>query len=268
MGEKTLGKAAQAGCILLLVLALCLPRAGAEGDGFYALDGLARTAEGETAVLLLDRTYYSGDTIYKGTTGKPLKGACALHCAAVVFSNLRGEAIGGQRIAAANNRDIHQASSWTPFVSWGKVASQFGFRVQTADMAQYGANLKRHGVKTAERRARKMARLAEILEASGAGSGVIVHFNSSGQLNGSGSHRHAVVLMGYIAEDGRIVDLLVNDSSLPAPEGVCVRMSESSLPVSILGQKRTDSAAAQGENLAMILMDYAVSCRWANREEQ
>ena len=267
MREKTLGRAAQAGWILWLILALCLPRAWAEGDGFYTLDGLVSADEDETVVLLLDRTYYSGDTIYRGTTLKPLKGSCALHCAAVVFSNLRGEGISGQQIAAANNRDIRQASSWTPFVSWGKLSSQFGFTVHTTNMAQYGANLKKHGVKTVERRQQKMARLTEIFETSGSGGGLIVHFNSSGQLNGSGAHRHAVVLMGYIVENGQVTDLLVNDSSLPAPQGVCVRMSRSSLPVSILGQRRVDQAAANGDNLAMILKDYAVSCRWASQEE-
>ena len=114
---------------------------------------------------------------------------------------------------------------------------------------------------------RKMARLVELLGQSAPDSGLVVHFNSSGRLNGSGTHRHAVVLIGWIERDGAIVDLLVNDSSIPAPLGVCVRMSESSLPVSILGKRKAGQADARGDNLAMILMDYAVSCRWVRTEE-
>ena len=263
----TVMRAVRVALALALVGAMLLPLARAEGDGFYVLEGMAAAEAGETVHLTLEKTYYSGDTIYKGSTGKPLNGSCALHCAAVVISNLRGEEVTGQRVAAANNRDIRQEKSWTPFVSWGKVAGQFGVGIRTENMAQYSANLKRRGVKTSERRERKMARLAEILDASAPDGGLIVHFNSSGQMNGNGSHRHAVVLIGYITAGDRIVDLLVNDSSLPAPEGVCVRMSRSSLPESILGRKRTEKALHSGDSLAMILMDYAVSCRWVIKEE-
>ena len=236
-------------------------------DAFYDLAALAVAREGETIHLQIPQSYYSGETIYKGKTGKPLTGACALHCAAVVISNLKGQTVTGQQVAKANNRDIRRDTSWTPFVSWGKVGDAFSVRIRTEDMAQYGARLKQRGVKTSERRVRKMARLVELLGQSAPDSGLVVHFNSSGRLNGSGTHRHAVVLIGWIERDGAIVDLLVNDSSIPAPLGVCVRMSESSLPVSILGKRKAGQADARGDNLAMILMDYAVSCRWVRTEE-
>ncbi len=254
---------------LMACLAALAAAAAAESapDGFYSLTPNGIAAD-ETAMLLLERSYYSGETIYKGSTGKPLNGACALHCAAVVISNLTGEAVSGQRIAAANNRDIRREASWTPFVSWGKIASAFQVSFHTENMAQYGSNLKNRGVKTAERRLRKAERLAALLGERSPDGGLIVHFNSSGQLNGSGAHRHAVVLMGYVTRDGALVDLLVNDSSLPAPEGVCVRMSASSLPESILGARKAAQARERGDNLTMLLMDYAVSCRWADINEE
>ncbi len=251
---------------VFLLLALLLPQAQAEEpkmDGFYDLGPLVSEREGETVVLLLDRTYYSGEMIFKGHTGRPLNGACALHCGAVLISNLRGEKVTGQQVAKANNRDIHNENRWTPFVSWGKVASAFGISVKTVNLAQYGSNLKSHGVKTADRRVMKMERIVEIFRDSAEAGGLMLHFNSSGRMNGSGNHRHAVVLVGYIERDGRVADLLINDSSVPAPEGVCIRMSESSLPVSIIGQRKLDKALEAGEDIAMLLMDYAVSCRWA-----
>ena len=247
--------------VLLAGQACCLAEyTGA--DAFYDLSALPVLSEGETARLLLSRSYYSGETVYKGSTTKPLNGACALHCAAVVISNLRGSAVSGQQVAKANNRDIRNDSRWTPYVSWGKVASAFDISVHTEDMAQYGNRLKQRGVKSAERRRQKMARLVELFEEHAAGSGLIVHFNSSGVLNGSGTHRHAVVLMGVVERGGEAVDLLINDSSVAAPGGACVRMSESSLPLSIMGKRKAEQAAAKGENLALLLMDYAVSCRW------
>ena len=251
-------------------MTFCLPCFAEETgtDGFYDLPQIVEERDGEHAVLLLDRTYYSGETIYKGSTRKPLNGACALHCAAVLISNLRQEAVTGQRVAKANNRDIRNDTSWTPFVSWGKVASAFGVSIQTANMAQYGERLKKRGVSTSERRMEKLERLLEIFRESAPDSGLIVHFNSSGRLNGSGTHRHAVVLMGYLEREGEIVDLLINDSSVLTPGGACVRMSESSLPVSILGKKKAERAEQAGENLTLVLMDYAVSCRWAVLENE
>ena len=253
---------------LLLLAFLCLPAQAEETrmDGFYELKPLVSEREGETAVLLMERSYYSGDMIFKGNTSRPLNGACALHCGAVLISNLHGETVTGQQVAKANNRDIRNEARWTPYVSWGKVASAFGIGVHTSDLAQYGNSLKNHGVKTGDRRVRKMEHIVEIYRNSVEAGGMMIHFNSSGRLNGSGIHRHAVVLVGYIERDGRIADLLVNDSSVPAPEGVCIRMSESSLPVSIIGQKKLDKALDGGEDIAMLLMDYAVSCRWADIE--
>ena len=173
-----------------------------------------------------------------------------------------------QRGDYSNNRDIKNEKRWTPFVSWGKVASAFGVDLHTANIAQYGDNLKRRGVRDDERRAMKMARIVEVYRSSGQNGGMMVHFNSSGRLNGSGTHRHAVVLVGYIERGGEIVDLLVNDSSVAAPAGACVRMSESSLPLSIIGARKLKKAEDKGEDIAMILMDYAVSCRWATLDDK
>ena len=251
--------------LLILLTALYPVPASAEEtamDGYYDLKEIVSVNEGETAVLFLERSYYSGDQIYKGRTGRPLNGACAMHCAAVLISNLRGEAVTGQQVAKANNRDIHNEKRWTPFVSWGKVASAFDISVRTEDLAQYGNYLKNHRFKTGERRAMKMARIVEIYRDRAENVGMMIHFNSSGRLNGSGNHRHAVVLMGYIERDGDIVDLLINDSSVPAPVGACVRMSRSSLPEPIIGAKKYRKAVEDGEDIAMLLMDYAVSCRW------
>ena len=55
-------------------------------DATYALLPLIEKKEGEETVLALESSYYSGETIYKGTTSAPLTGACALHCAAVVIT--------------------------------------------------------------------------------------------------------------------------------------------------------------------------------------
>ncbi len=265
--EAILRKAAA----LLLLLPLLGFSALAEeqyGDGYYDLAPIIEAREDENVVLFLDRSYYSGEQIYKGSTRRPLNGACAMHCGAVLISNLRGEAVTGQQVAKANNRDIQDEKRWTPFVSWGKVASAFGIDLFTENLAQYGNNLKNRGVGTDERRARKMAKILDVFRASGQNAGMMLHFNSSGRLNGSGTHRHAVVLVGYIERGGEVVDLLVNDSSVAAPKGACVRMSESSLPESIIGAKKTQKALEKGESVAMLLMDYAVSCRWAQLDNE
>lgn len=251
---------------LWLVTAAALADGGA-GDGFYELGAIPRVQEGEEAVLLLERSYYSGDPVYKGKTDLPLNGACALHCGAVLISNLRGETVTCQQVAKANNRDIRDDKRWTPFVSWGKVASAFGISLHTENITQYGDYLRNHGIKKDERRLKKMSHLVELFQDSGQNGGMMIHFNSSGRLNGSGTHRHAVVLVGYIQRDGQITDLLINDSSIPAPQGACVRMSDSSLPASIIGEKQVDRLRSKGEDIAMILMDYAVSCRWAEMDE-
>ena len=248
--------------LLLCLSPLCARAEAAPMDGYYDLREIVSADEGETAVLLMDSSYYSGDLIYKGRTGRPLNGACAMHCAAVLISNMRGEIVTGQQVAKANNRDIHDERRWTPFVSWGKVASAFGISMFTEDLAQYGIYLKNHKYKTDERRAKKMARIVEIYHDCAGSAGLMLHFNSSGKLNGSGNHRHAVVLVGYIERDSKIVDLLINDSSVAAPAGACVRMSRSSLPEPIIGKKKYKKAIESGEDIAMLLMDYAVSCRW------
>ncbi len=250
---------------LALLICLCPVSAWPESeamDGYYDLHQIVSAEDGETAVLLMDRTYYSGETIYKGGTGRPLNGACAMHCASVLISNMRGEIVTGQQVAKANNRDIRDERRWTPFVSWGKVTSAFGISMFTEDLAQYGNYLKNHRFKTDERRAKKMARIVEIYRDCAGSAGLMLHFNSSGRLNGSGNHRHAVVLVGYIERNGEIVDLLINDSSVAAPAGACVRMSQSSLPEPIIGAKKLKKAVDSGEDVAMVLMDYAVSCRW------
>ena len=131
-------------------------------------------------------------------------------------------------------------------------------------MVQYGTWLKNTGVRKDERRHNKIETLAEALNQHGQDTGIILHFNASGQLNGSG-HRHAVVLLGYILKDKQVVDLLISDSNVKAPEGACVRLSRSSLPLSMLGKKAFKKANENGDNLALLMMDYIVSYRYITK---
>ena len=229
-------------------------------DTYYELSPLVRLAQGEELVLALPLSYYSGEPVYKGNTGVRLSGACALHSAAVVISNLTGHTVTGQDVTAANNRDIRSASRWVNYVAWGKLATRFGVDFDSFNMAQYGSRLKARGVGKDERRHSKMETLAEALRLYGDGTGIILHFNASGQQNGSG-HKHVVVLLGYIVKDSEVTDLLVSDSAVKAPQGACVRLSESSLPLSMLGKKPLAKAVDKGENLALLMMDYVVSYR-------
>ncbi len=249
--------------LLLLILAPTAALAGDAGgpDGFYELRPIVALNEGETAVLAMETSYYSGETVYKGKTGKVLSGACALHCGAVMISNLKGTEVTGQQVTKANNRDIREESHWIPFVSWGKVAKAFQVDFRGANMAQYRARQKKKGTTKESRRIDVMRTLISALETYAPASGLAMHFNSTGRQNGSG-HKHAVVLLGYIEKDGVPVDLLLTDSSIAPPLGACVRLSESSLPVSMLGQKKADAARLNGDNLAYLMMDYVVSYRY------
>ena len=233
-------------------------------DGVYELSSLARLGEGEEAVYAAESSYYSGDPVYKGKTGRVLTGACALHCAAVVLSNFKQETISAQTVTAVNNMHIKKEQNWIAFVAWGKVAGAYGVSFTSFNMAQYGARLKQRGVKTAERRADKLNTLMQALTDYGSGVGVIAHFNSTGRLNGSGN-RHAVVILGGIYRGEELVDLLISDSSVAAPQGACVRLSESSLPLSMLREKKLAAAQEAGENLALLMMDYLVSYRYIDR---
>ena len=230
-------------------------------DGYYDLRPLLQLKEGEEAFLTIDRSYYSGDTVYKGRTGKVLTGACALHCGAVMISNLTGREATGQQVAKANNRDIREESRWIPFVSWGKVARAFHVDFKGYNMASYRSHQKKKGTTRESRRIDVMKTLIEAMKTYASTSGLAMHYNSTGRTNGSG-HKHAVVLLGYIEKDGVPVDLLLTDSSVPAPQGACVRLSESSLPNSMLGQKKADAARLNGDNLAYLMMDYVVSYRY------
>ena len=233
-------------------------------DASYDLSPLIRLEEGEELVLALSRSYYSGEPVYKGTNGAVLSGACALHCASVVLSNLSGEEITGQEVTAANNRDIREPRRWVNYVAWGKLATRYQVNFSSFDMAQYDTWLRNNGVHKAERRQNKMESLAEALDQHGRDTGVILHFNGSGKLNGSG-HRHTVVLLGYIMKDKQVTDLLISDSNVKAPDGACVRLSLSSLPLSMLGKKALKKANENGDSLALLMMDYIVSYRYVTK---
>ena len=252
-------------CLALLLLAFSsVAEETLLPDATYELMPLVTLREGETVRLAASSSYYSGEPIYKGNTGLTLSGACALHSASVVITNLTGAVVSGQEITAANNRDIRSARNWVNYVAWGKLATRYQVDFQSFNMAQYSANLKNHGFRTDERRHNKLETLAEALDVYGGSAGVILHFNQSGQQNGDG-HRHVVVLLGYILKDSEVTDLLISDSSVPAPQGACVRLSESSLPLSMLGKKALAKAEEAGDNLALRMMDYIVSYRYITK---
>lgn len=233
-------------------------------DARYVLSPLVQLEEGEEMALAFPESYYSGEPVYKGNTGLPLSGACVLHCASVVLSNLTGREITGQEITAANNRDIRDPRHWVNYVAWGKLATRYEVGFESFNMVQYSASLRNSGVHKDERRHNKIESLAEALGQLGGDAGLILHFNASGQLNGSG-HRHAVVLLGCILRDSQVVDLLISDSNVRAPQGACVRLSRSSLPLSMLGKKALRKAEEAGENLALLMMDYIVSYRYVTK---
>ncbi len=251
----------------LLLLSLLVPACAEEAarlpDTTYELAPLVTLSEGEELVLTLQSSYYSGETVYKGSTGKVLTGACALHCAAVVITNLTGKTVTAQEAARANNISKTSGKYWSAFVSWGKLGNSFGVDFESFDLAQYGSRLRANGTDKVERRQKKLDMIVEALENYAGASGLIVHFNATGQLNGSGK-RHAVVVVGYIQKDGVVTDLLLSDSSVPAPAGACVRLSQSSLPLSMLGEKRLAKTAES--ELAALMMDYAVSYRYVFAE--
>ena len=257
---------------LLLILLLFLTPASSRAkeketylpDTWYDLPSQVQLAEGEELVLALSRSYYSGEPVYKGTNGAVLSGACALHSASVVLSNLSSEDITGQEVTAANNRDIREPRRWVNYVAWGKLATRYEVNFSSFDMAQYDTWLRNNGVHKAERRQNKMESLAEALDQHGRDTGVILHFNGSGKLNGSG-HRHTVVLLGYIMKDKQVTDLLISDSNVKAPDGACVRLSLSSLPLSMLGKKALKKANENGDSLALLMMDYIVSYRYVTK---
>ena len=250
-------------CLFLICPALAGEAPAQIADAAYFLASLIEAREGEEAVLALETSYYSGETVYKGATSQPLTGACALHCAAVVITNLKGETVTAQQVAKANNISKTSPKYWRAFVAWGKLESAYRVRFGSFDMAQYGSRLKANGVKTDERRQSKLDALRGALDEKGAGVGLIVHFNSTGKLNGEGK-KHAVVILGYIRKDGVVTDLLISDSSVAPPRGACVRLSESSLPLSMLGEKKLGEADA--DTLALRVMDYVVSYRYIEKK--
>lgn len=235
-----------------------------EADTVYELAPLIELSDGEEMALTTPSSYYSGAPVYKGTSSQLLTGACALHCASVVITNIKGDAVTAQEVTKANNISKVSSKYWVAFVAWGKLESAFGVRFQSFDMAQYSARLKARGIKADERRTDKINTLCAALDENAAGVGLIVHFNSTGQLNGSGK-RHAVVVLGYVKKDGQVTDLLIGDSSVQASRGACVRLSESSLPLSMLGKKKL--AKADKSTLALTMMDYVVSYRYVSLKE-
>lgn len=231
---------------------------------FYTLRDIFEVRENEEAHFALETSYYSGELVYKGATDAPLTGACVLHCSAVVMSNRFGYAVPVQEVAKANNKTIRKAKNWTAFVTWGRLESSFQVRFSPSyNMAQFLSRQKANGVKLAQRRQAAMEEIVSALHLYADNTGLIIHFNSTGTSNGSGK-RHAVVVMGYILENGVVSDLIVNDSSLEAPLGVAVRLSESSVPLSMLREKGLEQA--DKETLAMQMMDYLVSYRYLERD--
>ncbi len=245
-------------CLVFACGTVCAEKTG-EPDGWYETRINADIAAWEEAVLPFASSYYSGETVYKGSTRDELYGACALHSASVVITNQTGEVHTAQEMAAANNAGARYASSWTNYVAWGKTGSRFGFDFSTANLALVRQHMAR--VSDAQRRADMLQEVARLFDENGSHGGLILHFNSSQELNGAGT-RHVVVMLGYVLEEDTVCDLLINDSSVPAPQGVCVRLSQSSLPKAMLGEKRCAELSEDGENMALRMMDYIVSGRW------
>ena len=249
---------------VLLLAVFLLGYAGSEEEGsFYEVETLISLNEGEEAVVVVPQTCYSGGTVWRGSTKKELTGACALHCAAVMVSNATGVIQDVQGVTAVNNNGRKSPSSWTNFVAWGKVGNAYGVAFESIDLLSYVKKNKKKGMSEDEIRYLKLEKICDTLQSYGQNVGLVIHFNSSKKLNGSGK-RHAMVLLGYIKKDGKIVDLLMNDSSIDAPEGVCVRLTESTVAHSMMGEEKSKAA---GERLVYLLMDYAVSCRYIAENE-
>lgn len=252
---------------LLLAALFLMGAAAAEdaaaGDGYYDLAQLVSLDAGETAVLLNASSWYSGDAVYRAKTQRTLPGSCVLHCVSVMLTNARGSAVTAQEVAQANNAGV-KAASWSANVTWSRVEKQFVALFGSESLVAFDRQLRLEGVARNERRQRKMAYIASLAEQYGRGVGVLVHFNSSGSINGGG-RRHGVVVLGYIMRDGRVTDLLISDSATPAPQGACVRMSRSVVPHSMLGDRGLKNRTP--EEALLLAMDGAVSCRYLMGED-
>lgn len=248
-----------------LLLCLLIPASCIHGeeaavvDAFYTIEDFSLSAEGEEVFLCRDSTYYSGAPVYKGATKEELPGACVLHSASVLVSNLRNEPHTAQEAALANNKGFNAPRSWTSVVVWGRLAGAFSVQFASESMAEYRARLKSRGIKQPERSELMLDKLRQALEIHGDGVGLMLHFNSSGKANGGG-RMHTVVLVGYIKKDGKIIDLLVNDCNVAPPGGACVRLSASTLPQSMLGERRL--AGMDDAEIVTALMETVVTCRW------
>ena len=250
-------------CALLLALLLCAPAAAAEQQdaGWFTLAEIALVQPWEQAVLPFSRSYYSGETVYKGGSAAELAGSCAIHAASVVLSNSRGEPVSAQQIARINNATVRNEADWSNYVAWGRIGKPFQLDFSGMNLADERKQLRAQGLSGEALRRGLMQRVAALFDEHGSSTGLILHFNNSGELNGAGT-RHVVVMLGYITEDGEVCDLLLSDSSVPAPEGACVRLSQSSVPRAMLGERSFTQLAGDGEDMALLPMDMLVSCRW------
>lgn len=249
--------------LLCLVPGLMLAEEQPPLDGVYDLSEQITLREGEELYLARETSYYSAAPVYKGTTSAELPGCCVLHSSAVVITNLLGETVTAQTLARANNKGYNTVNNWTSIVVWGRLARACDVDFARENLADYRQKLRARGNSGAERRDALLERIRQNLETHGDFIGLIAHFNSSGEVNGNG-RMHAVTVMGYIKKDGKIVDLVVNDCNVPPPQGACVRMSESSLASSMIGEKKIKSMTE--EEIVTALMDVIVSCRWVMRK--
>lgn len=247
---------------IMFCLLLAIPAGRGEEpviiDAFYPLEA-HETAEEEEVYFCRDSSYYSGAPVYKGATSQELPGACVLHSAAVLISNLRNTPCTAQEAALANNKGYNSPRNWTSIVVWGRIAGAFSVQFQPESMSEYRSRLKARGVKKNERSEMMLDKLRQMLETHGDGIGLMLHFNSTGKSNGDG-RMHTVVLVGYVKKGDKIVDLIVNDCNVAPPEGVCVRLRDSTLPKAMIGEKKL-SGMTDAE-VVTALMETLVTCRW------
>ena len=226
----------------------------------YIINEMFTHKEGEEIVLLAPISFYSGDIVYKGNSGLELGGACVMHAASLMISNLHGEETHVQEIAVANNKGYNKDRNWTPYVSWGRIETPFHVDFTSFDLVRFSRNLNKSQYPTQDdKRQAKMQSCLEALTNHGKNLGIMLHFNQTKSINGVG-RRHTVVLLGVVKKDGKIIDFIVSDSSVPAPEGIAIRMSESTLPTTLIPEKQL--ATLDKEDLPFLLIDFLVSYRY------
>lgn len=244
--------------LLAVFSALAEGEAPAGMDGVYELPPLVALRPGETYRLIGNSSYYSGDTVYKGESGQELKSACVLHALSVMLTN-GGKPATAQELAYWNNHGYNRDSSWTAIVTYGRIGSRYKVKFSVVNLLSKDEGWRKKKLSMEERQQKKLSLMEELLFSEAVETGLVIHFNSTRQLNGQGN-RHTVIAVGAVYdESGNVVDLLLSDSGIPAPDGACVRLGDSSLPERMLGEKMEELS---DEGIALGLMDYAVSCRY------